>query len=161
MGATKANRLCRKNLLKTNDIYQSHVLSSYSKDCFDKSGLRDNISLCDAVDLFFANHIHRFNPAQCSSCRVKRLEPHHRLHNALDVPMLLLDNIIQIFALPSALSTISSCACLALSACCQALTLILCKFKLNWYYSNFHVWLRIAICHHPRQLPPPLSEFMK
>ncbi len=38
----------------------------------------------------FADHIHRFNPAQRFSRAVERLEPHHQFHNSLDVPMILL-----------------------------------------------------------------------
>ncbi len=76
------------------------LLSSNSKERFDKSDLRDNIPLVDSFYLSFANHIHRFDSAQPASRAVKRLEPHHRFYNSLDVPMLLFNYIIQIFALP-------------------------------------------------------------
>jgi hypothetical protein len=75
-------------------------LSSNSQDCFDKFHLRDNIPLLDSFDLSFSNHIHRFDSAQRSSCTVERLQSHHQFYNSLNVSMILLNHIIQMFALP-------------------------------------------------------------
>jgi hypothetical protein len=76
-------------------------LSNNSKDCFNKLGLRDNIFLFNAIDLSFSHPIHCLDPAQRFSGTVERLESHHWFYNSLDISMVLLNDVIQILALPS------------------------------------------------------------
>ena len=46
-------------------------LSANSKEFFDKLHLRHIVPLTDFLHLSFANHTHRFNPAQGSYCCVR------------------------------------------------------------------------------------------
>jgi NAD(P)-dependent dehydrogenase (short-subunit alcohol dehydrogenase family) len=48
-----------KTLQKQTISIKAIVLSSYSKECFDKSDLRDTISSTDALDLSFPYYVHR------------------------------------------------------------------------------------------------------
>ncbi|MEP0924163.1 hypothetical protein NDA02_20480 [Leptolyngbya sp. ST-U4] len=58
-----------------------------------KSNLRCNIPFVNTIHLSFANHIHRFNSTQRSSCRIEDVQSHHRLHNSLDRSVSLLNLI--------------------------------------------------------------------
>jgi hypothetical protein len=75
------------------------ALCSNAKDGYNKPYLRYTI-LFYPFYLSFSNHIHRFNSTQGSPRTIERLECHHRTGNLLDVPMVLLNDIVQVLALP-------------------------------------------------------------
>ena len=75
-------------------------LNSNSKNRFDKFHSRHTVPLFDSFYLSFPNHVHRFDSAQRAFRAIERLESHHRFHNPLDVSMILLNDVIEIFALP-------------------------------------------------------------
>lgn len=60
-----------------------------SKNLTHECCLSNYISSFYIFDLSFSHPIHCLDPAQSFSGTVKRLEPHHQLHNPLDVPMIL------------------------------------------------------------------------
>ena len=49
--------------------------------------------------LAFLNHVHQLNAAQGPSGGIKILKPEHRSDNPLDGPVILFDDIVQIFDL--------------------------------------------------------------
>ena len=51
----------------------SNVLSSDSKERFNKFFFRYTIPLTDIFYLSFSNHVHSFNASDCSPCCMKRL----------------------------------------------------------------------------------------
>src|SRR3981189_3449951 len=71
----------------------------------EKSGNEDRLSSdiapADLSKRPFLNHCHRFEPCQCSSGGSEPAEAEPRSDQTLDAPMILLDNIIQILALPA------------------------------------------------------------
>src|ERR1700688_2314117 len=70
----------------------------------EKSGNEDRLSSdiasADLSNLPLPDHRHRFEPCQCSSGGSEPAEAEPRSDQTLDAPMILLDNIIQILALP-------------------------------------------------------------
>ena len=51
------------------------------------------------LHLPFGDHMHQFDPGQQDSGTAKSLEPQHGPRSALDRPMVLLDQIVEIFGL--------------------------------------------------------------
>src|SRR6202043_1240357 len=72
----------------------------------EKSGNEDRLSSdiasADLSNLPLPDHRHRFETCQCSSGGSEPAEAEPRSDQTLDAPMILLDNIIQILALPQA-----------------------------------------------------------
>jgi hypothetical protein len=70
----------------------------------EKSGNEDRLSSdiasADLSNLPLPDHRHRFETCQCSSGGSEPAEAEPRSDQTLDAPMILLDNIIQILALP-------------------------------------------------------------
>src|SRR5258707_15277155 len=70
----------------------------------EKSGNEDRLSsdiaAADLSNLPLPDHRHRFETCQCSSGGSEPAEAEPRADQTLDAPMILLDNIIQILALP-------------------------------------------------------------
>ncbi len=52
-----------------------------------------------ALHLFFRDHVHNLNAGQKDPGRAKSLEPQHGPRSSLDRPMVLLDQVIEIFGL--------------------------------------------------------------
>jgi hypothetical protein len=66
----------------------------------DEGGLMANVAPLNVSNLTFPDHRHRLKTCQRSPRRSETAEAKPRPDQALDAPMILLDNIIQIFALP-------------------------------------------------------------
>ena len=58
------------------------------------------LPIAGVVRLLFAHHVDHLDPAEDHTGGVDRLEPEHRSDPPLDSPMILLNSIIQVAALP-------------------------------------------------------------
>jgi hypothetical protein len=54
-----------------------------------------------APHLLFADHVHDFDTTKEDAGTTERLEPEHRPDDALDGPVILLDDIVEVLALPN------------------------------------------------------------
>lgn len=81
-------------------VRQGIALSTHSEAFVDKSCSRYTVPLVNTFHLSLTKHRHCLYPAQCSSCIVEGLKSHHRFDNSSHVPMVLLNPVVQILALP-------------------------------------------------------------
>ena len=68
----------------------------------DEDGLMANVTPLDVTNLALPDHRHSLEPCQGSPCRPETAEAKPRTNQALDAPVILLDDVIEIFALPDA-----------------------------------------------------------
>jgi len=66
----------------------------------DECDLPFHITFCHALQLSFAYHVHHLESLSCSPCCLKREKAHPWLRQAFDKPMILFDQIVEIFDLP-------------------------------------------------------------
>jgi hypothetical protein len=66
----------------------------------DEGSLSLHVATADPANLFLPHHCHRLVARQGSSCRSKTAEPKARAGQAFDAPMILLDDVVQVLALP-------------------------------------------------------------
>lgn len=76
------------------------ALSTTSKEFNHESCSRYTILLVDSFHLSFTKHRHCLDPSPDSSGCVARLKSHHRVDHSFDLPMVLLNEGVQRFALP-------------------------------------------------------------
>ena len=75
-------------------------LDSHSKQAGDECHLLQAVSFFDAIDLTFPEHIHGFVSLQGVPCALERKETHPELDQSFDEAMVLLDQVVEVLALP-------------------------------------------------------------
>jgi hypothetical protein len=73
----------------------------HSKEFVDQRNLASNVSFVHPLQLPFPQHVHDIKTLQGSPCRLKRKEAHSRLRQPFDEPMILFDQVVEVFDLPS------------------------------------------------------------
>ncbi len=85
---------------KGRAILSERVLGSDPKGFVKKLNLSEHVSFCYSLHLSLADHVHRFIPLQGSARCLERKEAHPRLGQSFDEPMVLFDEIVEVFHLP-------------------------------------------------------------
>ena len=65
----------------------------------DEAGLASDVASVDVPNLPFPDHRHRFETSQCSSSRPEAAEAEPGSDQSLDTPVILLKDVVQVFAL--------------------------------------------------------------
>ena len=75
-------------------------LESHSKELSDQYNLPFHISFFHPMHLSLPNHVHCLKSLECSQRRFEGEKAHLWFGQAFDEPMILLDEIVEIFYLP-------------------------------------------------------------
>ena len=78
-------------------------------EALHKSHLLLNDAFAYSFDLPFSHHMHRLITLDCSTCRIKTEEPEPGIDAPFDEPIVLLDEVVEIFTL-SQLSAVGECS---------------------------------------------------
>jgi hypothetical protein len=69
------------------------------EEALHKSHLTLNVTFAYSFNLPFSHHMHRLITLDCSTCRPKTEEPEPGIDAPFDEPMVLLDEVVEIFTL--------------------------------------------------------------
>src|SRR5919109_5050504 len=69
------------------------------EEALHKSHLPLNVTFAYSFNLSFSHHPHRFITLDCSTCRLKTEEPQSGVNSPFDEPMVLRDEVVEIFTL--------------------------------------------------------------
>ena len=72
-------------------------LGCHSKQLGDQSNLASHIPFVNPLSLSFSHHIHHLESLDRSPGRFERKEAHPRLGQACDEPMVLFDQVVEVF----------------------------------------------------------------
>ncbi len=75
-------------------------LGCHSKQAGNECHLREEVSLVDSSHLLFPDHVHDFIALEGSPCRVKRKEAESWFEQLFDEPMILFNDVVEVFDLP-------------------------------------------------------------
>jgi hypothetical protein len=75
-------------------------LDDYSKQLGNSCDLASHIPFFHALHLPFSDDVHHLKSLQCSPSRLEGEKAHSRFRQPFDEPMILFDEVIQIFDLP-------------------------------------------------------------
>ncbi len=76
-------------------------LGCNSKESGDECDLPSYIPFCHALHLPLPQHVHHLKSLQSPPCCLKREKAHSRLRQTLDTPMILFDQVVEVFDLSS------------------------------------------------------------
>jgi hypothetical protein len=93
---------CKNSSPNTTGVEDCVLLSlgDHSKEGGDECHLTPDVSFLHALDLPLPHHIHPFVSPECSPGRFKREEAKSWLDEPFDEAMVLLDQVVEVFALP-------------------------------------------------------------